>query len=159
LVAGTVALMLSAQPTLTPSIVKSMLQLSARPFPTSGALDDPTTGRIQACHAPNEKDQLQCYCTQATCGAGMLDAGRALATALGTQSHDCLFNWAEKNYNGYFAPTAIPQFYGAYYYRFYSAINSYLGVSSEDNHLYFLSDGVLHDEGLASSWYTATSCR
>ncbi len=159
LVAGTVALMLSAQPTLTPSIVKSMLQLSARPFPTSGALDDPTAGPIHACHAPDGKDQLQCYCTQATCGAGMLDAGRALATVLGAQSHDCLFNWAEKNYNGYFAPTAISQFYGPYYYRYYSAINSYLGVSSEDNRLYFLSDDVLHDEGLASSWYTATSCR
>lgn len=128
LVAGTVALMLSAQPTLTPSIVKSMLQLSARPFPSSGAADDPETRPIQACHAPDGTDQLQCYCSQATYGAGMLDAGNALAIALGTQSHDCLFNWAEKNYNGYFAPTAVAQFYGPYYYRYYSATNSYLGM-------------------------------
>lgn len=159
LVAGTVALMLSAQPTLTPSMVKSMLQSSARPFPASGAVDDISTGPVQACHAPDGKDQLECYCTQATCGAGMLDAGRALATVLGTQSHDCLFNWAEKNYNGYFAPTAVSRFYGPYFYRYYSAIDSYLGVSSEDNRIYFLSAGVMHDEGLASSWYTSTNCR
>ncbi len=159
LVAGTVALMLSAQPILTPSMVKSMLQSSARPFPSSGAADDPSTGPIQACHAPDGRDQLQCYCSLTTCGAGMLDAGRALATVLGTQSHDCLFNWAEKNYNGYFAPAAASQFLGPYYYRHYPAINSYLGVSSENNKVYFLSGGVMHDEGLANSWYTATGCR
>ncbi|MES2584553.1 MAG: S8 family peptidase [Pseudomonadota bacterium] len=159
LVAGTVALMLSAQPILTPAMVKSMLQLSARPFPVSGAADDPATGPVQACHAPDGRDQLQCYCTQTTCGAGMLDVARALATVLGTKSHDCLFNWAEKNYNGHFAPTAASQFYGPYYYRYYSAIDSYLGVSSEDNRIYYLSGGVMHDHGLANSWYTATNCR
>jgi len=159
LVAGTVALMLSAQPILTPSMVKLMLQSTVRPFPTSGAPDDTTTGPIQACHAPDGKDQLQCYCTQTTCGAGMLDAGRALALVLGTQSHDCLFNWAERNYSAYVAPAADSQFYGPYYYRYYSATNSYLGVSSENNKLYFLSAGVMNDEGLASSWYTATNCR
>lgn len=159
LVAGTVALMLSAQPILTPSMVKSMLQSSARPFPGSGAADDPSTGPIQVCRAPDGRDQLQCYCTQTTCGAGMLDAARALATVLGTKTHDCLFNWAERNYNGYFAPAAASQFYGPYYYRYYPAINSYLGVSSEDNRLYYLSAGVMQDQGLANSWYTATSCR
>jgi hypothetical protein len=159
LVAGTVALLLSAQPILTPSEVKLILQTSARPFPSSGAEDDPSTGPIQVCHAPNGNDQLQCYCTQATCGAGMLDAGRALTTLAGIQSHDCLFNWAERNYSGLLAPVATSQFSGPYYYRYYSATNNYLGVSSEDNKLYFLSAGVLHDEGLANSWYTSTNCR
>jgi serine protease len=159
LVAGTVALMLSAQPILTPSMVKSMLQSSARPFPTSGAADDPTTGPVQACRAPDGQDQLQCYCSQTTCGAGMLDAARALTTVLGTQSHDCLLNWAERNYSGYFTPAAASQFYGPYYYRHYPATNSYLGVSSEDNHIYFLSGGVMRDQGIANSWYTATNCR
>lgn len=159
LVAGTVALMLSAQPILTPSMVKSMLQSSARPFPSSGAADDPTTGPIKVCHAPDGLDQLQCYCTQTTCGAGMLDAGRALATVLGTVSHDCMFNWAEKNHSGLFTSAAASQFLGPYFYRHYPATNNYLGVSSEDNRLYFLSGGVMRDLGLANSWYTTTGCR
>ena len=37
LVAGTAALMLSAQPTLTVAEVRAVLRASARPFPTSGA--------------------------------------------------------------------------------------------------------------------------
>lgn len=158
LVAGTVALMLSAQSNLTPATVKSMLQSTARPFPTSGAEDDPA-GPVPACRAPDGSDQLQCYCTPTTCGAGMLDAGRAMALVLGVRSHDCLFDWAEKNYNGYFAPAAVSQFFGPYFYRYYSAIDSYLGISSEDNKLYFLDRGVMYDEGLASSWYTTTGCR
>ena len=68
LVAGTVALMLSADPTLTPAEVKSLLQSSARAFPTGAA----------QCVAPNSGQQLECACTTSTCGAGMLDAGAAL---------------------------------------------------------------------------------
>ena len=37
LVAGTVALMLSVQPGLSASSVRTLLQQTARPFPTSGA--------------------------------------------------------------------------------------------------------------------------
>ncbi|MEO7107648.1 MAG: S8 family peptidase [Rhodoferax sp.] len=159
LVSGTVALLLSAQPILTPSEVKVILQSSARPFPSSGAADDPSAGPIQACHAPNGQDQGQCYCTLATCGAGMLDTGRALSTLAGIQSHDCLFNWAQKNYSELFSSPADSQFFGPYYYRYYPATNNYLGVSSEDNKVYFLSADVMHDEGLANGWYTTTNCR
>lgn len=83
MVAGTIALMLSVQPTLTPAEVKSALQSSARAFPFRGAAEDPQTGAIQDCHAPNGIEQLQCYCTTSTCGAGMLDAASAVAAALG----------------------------------------------------------------------------
>jgi serine protease len=87
LVAGTAALLLSVQPGLTPSAVRSLLQSTARPFPTSGAESggDP----IPACTAPkfdagnNPIDQDQCYCNTSVCGAGMLDAGAAVAAALG----------------------------------------------------------------------------
>ena len=82
LVTGTVALMLSARPSLTPIQVKAALQASARPFPASGVADDPQSGPIQQCQAPSNIAQLQCYCTTTTCGAGMLDAGSAVATAL-----------------------------------------------------------------------------
>ena len=77
LVAGTAALMLSARPSLTPAEVRSMMRSSARPFPTSGG----SAGSPQ-CHAPNGTDQVECYCTTSTCGAGMLDAGAAVQAAV-----------------------------------------------------------------------------
>ncbi len=85
LVAGTAALMFSAQPALTPDGVVAALKSSARPFPSSGVAPDPNSGPIVACHAPTAAGQSQCYCTATTCGAGMLDAGAALSVALGAQ--------------------------------------------------------------------------
>jgi serine protease len=73
LVAGTAALMLSVNPQLAPAQIKSAIQASARPFPTSGA----GTG-VVACQAPTSKKQEECYCTVDTCGAGMLDTGAAV---------------------------------------------------------------------------------
>ena len=73
LVSGTVALMMSVKPSLTPAQVSEILQRTARPFPTSGA-----EASVQKCHAPNSAEQLECYCTSATCGAGMLDAAAAV---------------------------------------------------------------------------------
>ena len=78
LVAGTVALMLSATPSLTPAQVIAALKATARPFPTTGG--DAGTG---TCHAPNGVAQdSECYCTTSTCGAGLLDAGAAVAAVL-----------------------------------------------------------------------------
>ena len=74
LVAGTAALMLSVDPALTPAAVRQVLQATARPFPASGA--DAT---VSACRAPSAAEQLECYCTTTTCGAGMLDAAAAVA--------------------------------------------------------------------------------
>jgi serine protease len=85
LVAGTVGLMFSAQPTLTPTQVRTALQSTARPFPTTGGdngPDDPTP--VLQCTAPNANvQQLQCYCNTTFCGAGMLDAGAAVAAVAG----------------------------------------------------------------------------
>ncbi|MEO5844880.1 MAG: S8 family peptidase [Caldimonas sp.] len=82
LVAGTAALMLSVQPTLTPAQVKAKLQASARPFPTTGG-----TSGIPVCPAPVAGvDQLECYCTTSTCGAGMLDAYAAVLAVSGVQA-------------------------------------------------------------------------
>jgi serine protease len=83
LVAAAAGLMLSAQPSLTPVGVRAALQATARPFPSSGLPDDPNSGPIVACHPPNGVEQLQCYCSKTTCGAGMLDAGAALRAAIG----------------------------------------------------------------------------
>ena len=81
LVAATAALMLSVEPALTPAGVRAVMQSTARPFPSSGVAGDPNP--IVACRAPNATEQLQCYCTTTTCGAGMLDAGAAVRGATG----------------------------------------------------------------------------
>ena len=78
LVAGTVALMLSVNASLTPAQVKLALQGSARPFPT-GAAADPA---VPVCHVPGTDDQLECRCTTFTCGAGMLDVAAAVAAVM-----------------------------------------------------------------------------
>jgi serine protease len=81
LVAGTVALMLSAQPSWTPGQLRTILRATARPFPTTGADNGSIPGPVQQCRAPDNLEQLQCYCTTSTCGAGMLDAGAAVQIA------------------------------------------------------------------------------
>jgi serine protease len=85
IVAGAVGLMLSLKPELTPTQVRQVLQQTARPFPSTGAdngPDDPTP--VGTCQAPSGNvEQLQCYCTAALCGAGMLDAGAAVAAVSG----------------------------------------------------------------------------
>ena len=58
-VAGVVSLMLSQNPALTPAQVKTRLQATARAFPTGTGAD----------------------CTTALCGAGIVNAGAALAAA------------------------------------------------------------------------------
>lgn len=73
-VSGTVGLMLSRNPKLSPADIRTALQATARSFPVSGAAPD-----VQQCQAPNNTEQLECYCTTSTCGAGMLDASAALA--------------------------------------------------------------------------------
>ncbi len=89
LVAAAVGLMVSQRPELTPAHVRSALQATARPFPASGAdngPDDPTP--VAQCHAPSAGvEQLQCYCTRGLCGAGMVDAGAAVAAVAGALAH------------------------------------------------------------------------
>ncbi|MEP7083464.1 MAG: S8 family peptidase [Betaproteobacteria bacterium] len=75
LVAGTVALMLSVKPELTPADIRATLKNTARPF-----LARPAASTIPVCHAPDGADQLECYCTTSTCGGGMLDAAAAVAS-------------------------------------------------------------------------------
>lgn len=76
LVAGTVALMLSANPVLTPAQLRTRLQDTARPFPAASS--DPT---VPMCRAPDGVAQIECLCTTTTCGAGMLDAEAAVRAA------------------------------------------------------------------------------
>ena len=88
LVSGTIGLMLSADPSLSPAAIRAILMGSARAFPTTGGDNgDGGSTEVPRCAAPGATDQGQCYCTTATCGAGMLDAGAALtATHAGVQA-------------------------------------------------------------------------
>jgi serine protease len=84
LVSGVVGLMLSVRPSLTPQLVRQVLQATSRAFPTTGG-DNGDGTPVPLCAVPqfdslgNPVDQLQCYCTTYTCGAGMLNAGGALS--------------------------------------------------------------------------------
>lgn len=84
LVAGTAALILSVQPTLTPQQVRAILQSTAGQFPTTS--DD---AGVPQCMLPqidpfgNPISQDECICTIDTCGAGMLNAGAAVTAAVG----------------------------------------------------------------------------
>ena len=81
IVSGTVALMLAARPSLTAPEVTALLRRTVRPFMSTGG----TAGTAQ-CAAPTSVEQLECYCTTSTCGAGMLDAGKAVALAQAANS-------------------------------------------------------------------------
>lgn len=83
LVAAVAGLMFSAQPALTPAQVRTQLRATARPFPTTGG-DNGDGTVVSQCVAPSSGvQQLQCYCNTTYCGAGMLDAGAALAAVSG----------------------------------------------------------------------------
>ncbi|MEF7615077.1 S8 family peptidase [Aquincola sp. MAHUQ-54] len=86
IVSGTVGLMLAVQPALSPAQVTALLKQSARAFPTNVPSDDGSV--IQQCQAPSSVRQIQCYCTTSTCGAGMLDAGAAVALAAAAPPDD-----------------------------------------------------------------------
>ena len=86
LVAGTVALMLSANPALTNADIVRILRGTVRPFPT---VSD-TTPQPALCTVPlagSKTTQDECICTTGTCGAGMLDAGVAVARAYAEAGH------------------------------------------------------------------------
>jgi hypothetical protein len=72
---------------------------------------------------------------------------------------DCLFDWAEENYASLFSPAATSQTAGSYYYRYYSATNTYLGISSSDSNFYLFANGQLYNLGLSSTWYQTAACQ
>ncbi len=82
-------------------------------------------------------------------------------SAFSMVSMDCLFNAVEKLYPQLFSPAmTATQVGNPYYFRYYSQTNSYIAISSADNHLYsFLSGGVLRDMGASSAWFTTSGCK
>jgi serine protease len=91
MVAGTVALMLSAAPNLTNAQVIDLIKQSARTFPSvSDTSPQPPVCTVPVAEVkdsngnvitPGSAPQDECICTTSTCGAGMLDAGAAVTAA------------------------------------------------------------------------------
>jgi serine protease len=90
MVAGVAALMLASNPALTPSELIARLQSSALPFPTTSPTS-PTPPMCQLASTATDTNgnytdtsqASECFCTTATCGAGMLNAGAAVVAAEG----------------------------------------------------------------------------
>jgi len=97
--------------------------------------------------------------TESTTGI-VLGTVPVLVTTTSVSPADCLFNWAEINYSSLFSPAgSISETSDPYYYRYYSATNSYLGTSSTDNHVYYLDAGGLQDVGPLSGWLATAGCQ
>jgi serine protease len=144
IVAGVAALVLSARPELAPAQLKELLTRNVRPFPTTGSdngADDPTP--VSQCRAPDGSDQLQCYCTTSTCGAGIIDAGAAVLEAVQRvplkEAARQLMDFGERSYASLFPGTAATQVSGPFVYRFYPATGLYLGVVVQSDASYTLN--------------------
>lgn len=145
LVSATVALMLSADPSLRPDQLRQRLQVAARPFPVRGADNGTDPTPVPVCRPPNGEEQLQCYCTTGLCGAGMLDAAAAVRTVLAPQAPDelarQLLNAGERLYPQYFPDRPLTQAAHPFVYRFHPSSGVYLGVVVAPEPGYVL-DGV-----------------
>lgn len=81
------------------------------------------------------------------------------AGSVSTASADCLFNWAERNHPGLFAPAGGASATSApYYYRFYAGTSVYLGVSTADANVYYLTGGQLFSAGPLATWRVTAGC-
>lgn len=111
------------------------------------------TYTVSACDAAGN-------CSAASTGLSVQTA-TPLTNVLSNTEADCLFNWGEDHYPAALSPArAASQALAPYYYRRYDGSNSYLGVSSTDNHLYYLdARGTLTDMGLAATWSAQAGCR
>lgn len=159
IVAGAVALMLSIDPTLTPGAIQALLQSTARPFPTTG--DDPG---LPTCRAPTQQEQDYCYCTDRTCGAGMLDAAAAVAAvkaggASAISDADRVFNYLESRYPEYVAPAgAESAVRSGYYFRYYASTKAYVGMLN--GNVYYLVpaiNGQINLLGTLKDWLASAA--
>ena len=84
---------------------------------------------------------------------------KTVAITVAATGADCLFNWAEANHPGLFAPAASSQTFAPYYFRHYAATNTYLGISSVDGHVYYmLAQGGPQDAGAQAGWFATANC-
>ena len=144
IVAGIVALMLSARPNLGAAQVVDTLRRSARPFPTSGAGSNADGTPVQACHAPDGvTEQSQCYCNTSVCGAGMVDAAAAVQSVIQgvplTVGAEQLLDYAERQFSGYFPSHSQTLDAPPFRYRVYPATGAIIGVVVSSDSQYTLN--------------------
>jgi len=88
--------------------------------------------------------------------ASTLDRGNA------TVSADCVFNWGEHHYADLLWPAAThAQTLAPYYYRHYPGTDSYVGISSQDDHLRYMgsaSNNQMLDLGSMATWKQSAGC-
>jgi triacylglycerol lipase len=85
----------------------------------------------------------------------------AAADTATSSNTECLLNWAQTFHPKLFSPTVSGvQSFPPYTYRYYPDTNSYLAVSSADNHVYYLgpTDTSLRDVGDLSVWLKESGC-
>lgn len=96
-------------------------------------------------------------CSLAT---GMNSPAKAAETA-SLSNINCLFNWAQTFYPQLFAPPVSGlQFTTLYTYRYYPNTDTYVGVSTANNHVYYLgpNDAAPRDLGHLSGWLAESGC-
>ena len=78
----------------------------------------------------------------------------------GYNATECLFNWAEESYASLFAPVGqFTKVSSNFTYRYYPDTQSYVAVSSTDNHVYYQGpDGNRLDEGPLPAWLAKANC-
>ncbi|MCP5245418.1 MAG: alpha/beta hydrolase [Burkholderiales bacterium] len=99
---------------------------------------------------------LMAFCNTAAAIESSVKADNAT-----TPNIECLLNWAQTFYPNLFSPAVQGvQFSSPYTYRYYPITNSYVGVSSTDNHVYYLGpDDVLpKDMGDFSDFMKEAGC-
>lgn len=81
-------------------------------------------------------------------------------SAMPVSPADCLFNAKEQQYPDLLPATGSPsESATTYYYRSYPQTNSYIGISSADNHLYYMgANGQMQDQGDAAALMTQAGC-
>lgn len=103
-VAGLIALMFAIDPSLTAQQAIDLVTTSATSFPNPGA--------IQSCSVNTGALRGHCACDTATCGAGIVDAGAAVAAALagvaGRPSNDTSADFVPPTlYASFFTPNRV----------------------------------------------------
>jgi hypothetical protein len=87
-----------------------------------------------------------------------------LVTTTVAQANDvateCLLDWAEGRYPGLFSPEGNQtRFASPYHYRYYSNTDSYVGISTADQHVYYLGPSRhLQDVGELAAWFNTSGC-
>ena len=96
----------------------------------------------------------------------VISGGRTVVNKFINQSSaasiDCFLAWAEGKYPELLSPAgAATVVSGLYSYRYYPKTQTYVGVASADNHVYFMkqADGLLQDEGPLANWLPVSGCQ